>query len=266
MKDAFKKLWDPWYMDPDQVYSKQIGPLRLWTEHRGDELHVAAQIDPTVTNSAAEAAAEKPQDIEWRRWICGRDKVRLVLEPRLPDRAIVVRPLMPVTVLPKCEVEFFVSVPIQVAVRMFNGNNNDRRDICEEPTVKLSNSWFGLPVEGELCYALKTRARRRLDELRSDVNLAICPVTVRNSDSKELTFERICLRMQHLSVYSGDNHLWTNRGIMDYHGEDDMTKITFENTPPACDGARQVLAAPREPEKKNLMMRAFGNFKTMSIL
>lgn len=262
MNEFVKKLWDPWYIDPDQVYVKQVGPLHLWIEHRGDELHVASQIISAET----ETNNDKPEDIEWRRWICGKDKVRAVLEPRLPDRAIIVRPLMPVTVLPNCEVEFYVSVPIRVAVRIFNGNSNDRRDICEEPTVKLSNSWFGLPVEGELCYALKTRARRRLEELRPDINLAMCPVTVRNSHSKELTFERICLRMRHLSIYSGDNHLWTNRGILDYHGEDDLTKITFEQTPPACDGAKQVLAAPRDPEKKNLMMRAFGNFKSMSIL
>ncbi len=261
--DAPQSLWQPWLLTQETLYTPRVGPLQLWVEHREDELYIASR-RLAAGASLPEAEGDTAIDTrEWQRWVCGADPLHAVLEPRLPDRPVIVRPAMPVTVLPGQEVEFFVSIPVGVAVRGFR-DAGARMDMCEEPSVRLSSSWFGLPVEGVLCYALKTRARRRMEDLRTDVNLAICPVTIRNNDTASLTFERLCLRVQSLGIYAGEHHLWTNRGSLLHRGQETMTTITFDSAPPSCDAATRMLSAPRDPHRKTFMMRAFDSVKSMS--
>ncbi|MBM4163359.1 MAG: DUF432 domain-containing protein [Lentisphaerae bacterium] len=265
MNDALSEMWVPQTLEPGKIHAPRIGPLQLWLAHRGDELHLAAGLIDE-TDARAEAAPAQPAEADvaaWRRWVCGSRPIQIALEPRLPPRPVIVRPAMPVTVLPGEEVAFFVSIPIRVAVLCVR-DGGEPREVCEEPSVLLSNSWFGPPIEGELCYAVKTHARRHLDELRHDAHLAVCPVTIQNADSHSLTFERLCLRTQSLGIYAGTHHLWTNRGTLVYRGDDHPANITFETTPPPYDRARRLVAEPRKPHKQSRMMRAFGTFKSIS--
>jgi len=265
MSEAVCEMWVPHALEPGKIYAPRIGPLQLWLVHRGDELHLASQVIDD-TDAGAESAPDQPAEADataWRRWICGAEPIQIALEPRLPDRPVIVRPAMPVAVLPGEEVAFFVSIPIRVAVLCVR-DGGKRRDVCEEPSVLLSNSWFGPPIEGELCYAVKTRARRHLDELRRDAHLAVCPVIIQNTDSRSLTFERFCLRTQALGIYAGEHHLWTNRGTLVYRGHDNPTNITFDTNPPPYDSTKRLLTVPREPQKHSRMMRAFGTFKSIT--
>lgn len=265
MSDVLSDMWAPLALEPGRIHAPRIGPLQLWLAHRGDELHLASRMSDD-TDAGAEPAPDQPAEADtaaWRRWICGAGPIRIALEPRLPDRPVLVRPAMPVAVLPGEEVAFFVSIPIRVAVLCVR-DGGKRHEVCEEPSVILSNSWFGSPVEGELCYAVKTRARRHLDELRRDAHLAVCPVTIQNSNSRSLTFERLCLRTQSLGIYAGEHHLWTNHGTLVCRGHDGMTAMTFETVPPPYDRAERLLTERREPHKQSRMMRAFGTFKSIS--
>ncbi len=259
------EMWAPHALEPGKIHALRVGPLQLWLAHRGDEMHLAARLIDE-TDARAEPDPDQPAEADvaaWRRWVCGIRPIQIALEPRLPPRPVIVRPAMPVTVLPGEEVAFFVSIPIRVAVLCVR-DGGEQREVCEEPSVLLSNSWFGPPIEGELCYAVKTRARRHLDELRHDAHLAVCPVTIQNSDSRSLTFERLCLRTQSLGIYAGEHHLWTNHGTLVHNSHDGMTTITFETTPPPYDRAKRLLTARREIQKQSRMMRAFGTFKSIS--
>ncbi len=262
MIDRDRGIWEPWRLASDAVTARTVGPLTLWMEHRGDELHVAAQ--RAAEGGEPAPGPEKPDDLEWRRWICGPEAPRVVLEPRLPDRAVIVRPAMPVAVLPGLSVDLFVSIPVRVAVRLCAAEGEVRRDICEEPTVLLSNSWFGLPVEGQLCYALKTRARRRLEELRAAAHLAVCPVTVRNESERDLVFERLCLPAPSLRVHAGARHLWTSRAVLGYRGEETLPPLAVEAGPPAFDGAGPSLTGPRAEPKKSMVGRVTGTVRSLA--
>ena len=255
--------WEPWRMESDTVIARRIGPLTLWMEHRDDEFHLASQ---RGDEEGDETVPEKPEDLDWRRWICGTGAPRVVLEPRLPDRPVIVRPAMPVTILPGRSVDLFVSLPVRVAVRLMAEPGGTREDICEEPTVLLSNSWFGLPVQGELCYALKTRARRRLEDLRTAAHLAVCPLTVENAGPSALAFERLSIPVASLRVHAGAHHLWTSRGVLHYRGEETVPAIAFETSPPALDHAGDVLAEPRTVTKQNLARRVLGSVRAVTRL
>ena len=257
--------WSAWEIEGGDRSRLDVGPVRIWIERIGDEFHYASCRFADGDGALRAEPGEKPGNTEWNRWICGGKPLKCRVKPLLPPRPLIVRPFMPVQVIPGEAVEFFVSIPVWLGICILpEGQEAGERMLVEEPTVTLSNSWFGLPVDGELCYALKTRARRRLEDLRPDSHLAVCPLTIRNQADRMLTFERLCLRVQHLGVYEGMSHLWTNHGTMLYRGEDAMTGIVFDSGPPARDGAGRLLAPPREAIRHGAMQRAIGTFKTLA--
>jgi hypothetical protein len=63
-------------------------------------------------------------------------------------------------------------------------------------------------------------------------NLAVCPVLIRNQAFVDLDFQRICIRVEYLSVYRGRTRLWTNLVEVQFHGEDlNSTIITGRGAP-----------------------------------
>ncbi len=255
-------LWSELTLGGDATRCLTIGPLTIWLKRQFDELHYAAQVQaPGSALTVPEGT--NPEGCEWKRWVCGPGDFHCRIMPVLPPRAVVVRPAMTVQVLPGQSVEFYVSIPVWLALQIEPEGPATPLTLLEVPTITLSNSWFGTPVDGELCYALKTRARRRLEELRSDVHLAVCPLTLKNSAPGPLIFERLCLRVQHMSLYAGASHLWTNHGRLVYRGEESMTEFTFDDGPPACDAAGQRLAVPRAPVRQGTVLRALHNFKSI---
>lgn len=261
--NAGHTLWQDRPLNEGIVFSVQAGPLRIWLQRWRDEFHYASKRLDTVNNSVSLSGDQKPDDIAWNRWICGKGGDPVChLTPVLPPRPVIVKPAMPLQVMPGETVALFVSIPIWVRISLTTAGGS-AVELMEEPTQILSNSWFGRPVEGELCYALKTMARRRLEDLRADVHLAVCPLTIKNEAQKTLHFDRLCLRLQFLSLYAGATHLWTNHGTLINRGEDVMTGLRVEAEPPALDGATRMLSGPREIARRGAVQRAFNSMKTM---
>jgi hypothetical protein len=209
-------------------------------------------------------SADKPDDIEWHRWI-GHVKATTVctLTPVLPPRPVIVKPAMPLQVLPGGHLDLFVSVPVWVRISLKDEASEKTVDLLEEPTVVLSNSWFGLPVDGELCFALKTSARRRLEDLRPDVYRAVCPLTIRNETEKTFGFDRLCIRVQYLGLYAGESHPWTNHGTLLYRGDETVDGVRFDPGAPAFDQASRLLSSPRETPRRGGVQRAFDSIRTL---
>ncbi len=250
-------------MADGETFTLQAGPLHIRLERWRDEFHYASE--RAVPNRAAPAAGNGNQTTEWKRWICGNGPVTCRLKPLPPPRAVVVRPAMPLQIIPGAAVELFVSIPVWVRVCLtMDDKPTQEISLFEEPTVVLSNSWFGTPVDGELCYASKTRARRRLEELRPDAHLAVCPLTLRNESAEPLIFERLCVRLQYVSLYAGDTHLWTNHGVLDYRGEDSASSLRFADGPPTGDGVPRQLAEPRDTYRRGGAQRALDSIRNMS--
>jgi len=263
---AAETAWEPIPMGGTTAATRSIGPLQVWVSRWQDECRVAVRRDALDVCGERRPPADKPDDIEWHRWIGNLEAtVVCTLTPVLPPRPVIVKPAMPLQVLPGERLDLFISIPVWVRLSLKDESSQKTVDLLEEPTVVLSNSWFGLPVDGELCYALKTRARRRLEDLRPDLHRAVCPLTIRNETANTFGFERLCVRLQYLSLYAGDTHLWTNHGTLVYRGDAHAGGVKFDSGAPALDQASALLSGPREKIQRGGMQRAFDSIKTMGV-
>jgi hypothetical protein len=258
MMQEDQKIWGVQKLVAGAVALHRIGPLTIWLERSEDEWHYAFS---RKEMDLGHKGAEKPENIEWNRWVCGHGDLDLELTPAMPPRPVVVRPVMPVQILPGQRVDFFISIPIYVSGVIFDRAKGKRVTAFEEPTVVLSNSWYGLPSNGTLCYALRTRARRTLDALRMDPHLAVCPIELVNESAKPLLFERILLRTSLLGLYAGRLHVWTSPARLLYRGEDPLPELIYHNEPPQYDGAGDCLSVPRELIKTGMFDRAMGGIR-----
>jgi hypothetical protein len=204
---------------------------------------------------------QPPGDLEWRRWIVGGKTENIRLLPVMPDRAIVVRPEVSLEILPGQEAVFFVSVPVWVRV---TPPDSGEVTLCEEPTVVLSNIWFGDPMSGELCYSVQTRARRSIADTDARPHRAVCPVRIKNGSTSPLDFQRLCLRVQHLKTFDGDLQPWTNEVKVTYRGEQHESRVEYDHGPPTHRKVGELLSEARTPVAHSLIKRSFSTLKVFT--
>ncbi|UCF17103.1 MAG: hypothetical protein JSW59_06510, partial [Phycisphaerales bacterium] len=133
-------------------------------------------------------------------------------------------------------------------------------ELCEEPSVDLSNTWFGDPMSGELGYSLRSRARREISETRAEPHRALCPVTIRNTSPEQVKVERFCVHVAHLGVYPGESRLWTNGVQIAFRGEAEVSQVEYSEQPPGYEETGNVLSYPRTPVRTTLLKRSLGGF------
>ena len=260
--------WESVTIEPNATLRRGIGPFRLWVRREGDEWHVATEHEPTdlPANNDAGASANlgvPSEGLEWHRWVVGETSDTLLLKPAMPDRPVVVRPEYSVRVPPKQHAVFYVSIPIWVQVTVGDGN----LVLCEEPTVMLSNIWFGNYASGELCYSLQTRARRDVGDTEQHSHRAVCPVKVTNSAKTELDFQRLCIRVGHLRILERNGRLWTNQVNVTFRGEDEESRIDYGKGKRTSKGnsAERMLAEPRDPPEGSIIRKSFRNLRFLNI-
>lgn len=256
------QFWKPYTLKQDQTLEVCLGPLTLWI-HRGErEWHIASEKKPREearkTIRIADGGFEPGRD--WMRWIINEPQERVQLSPTMPDRPLIVRPEMPVCLLPKQSVQFFVGIPIWVSISI----GKHFQSITELPTAVLSNSWFGPVTEGELCYALKTTAKLTPENLLPHPHRAAFPLEIRNLSTERLNFERLCLRMNSLNIYQGNNRMWTNKGRVSYRGEEKWSRVAYTGTAPEFDEAGKRLGKARQPSTRGLFFKTFDTWKPFS--
>jgi hypothetical protein len=163
---------------------------------------------------------------------------------------------VPVKIPSGREALFFVGVPLWVRI---TAGDADTVHLSEEPSVKLSNIWFGDPMSGDLCYSLRTRARRSISDSQVEPHRAVCPVTIRNAAPVQVDVERFCVHVAHLSIYAGKSRLWTGGVQITFKGEDETSQVEYSGKPPTYEGVDRVLSEPRVPVKKRLLKRSLGS-------
>lgn len=191
----------------------------------------------------------------WKRWAFHQEDEEVALRPVLPDRPLVVRPQSPLTLAPKNEVLFFVSIPMWIQISLGRKNPLVIESI---PTTVLSNTWFGLPTEGELCYALKSGASRTLAQSNPALNRMICPLLLRNVSPEPLPVTKLSLPTAFFSVYRGKTRFWTNEMVLSYHGHNRFGGVHPGIQAPTHEPILETLSPPRENFKEGLVRRTFG--------
>jgi hypothetical protein len=255
-------IWKPQKIQSNQCLQGQVGPLRLWIKQVIDELHIAFERLPDPESIVETKALEpmddlEPEGLDWGRWIVGTNSDTVQLTPLTPDRPIVVRPEMPVKIPTNEEALFFVGFPIWVRIAIVKSQQLNLFDI---PSIVLSNIWFGDPMSGELCYSLRSRARRQVVDSEPRPHRAICPLRIRNSAPVQLDVERFCVHVGHLRIYHGSKQLWTNEIGITFKGESEASQVNYIQTPPSFEPVQKVLSEARTALKKPLLKRSLNSF------
>ncbi len=267
--DALRhRLWEPRQLSSENWYQARIGPLAIWLRRSQEDWYVAHEREPGHGEAeAAPAPLHLAQSrvavdrLTWNRWVAGKEAAQVRLVPCLPDRAVVIRPRYPLNVPRGKEVLFFVSLPVWTRVLVGQAG---AEMLCELPTVVLNNTWFGDPITGELCYSLKTKVLRQIDMVEQHAHLAVCPVLIRNQAFVDLDFQRICIRVEYLSVYRGRNRLWTNLVEVQFHGEDLNSTIITGRGAPEFERTAEKLSDARLPTERSLLKKSFSFLKALT--
>lgn len=255
-------LWNPFEVRLNQVYQWRLGPWRLWLECSEKDWRLIAEAD--IEEDEAMIVAEEcdtPEDKEWRRWMTNETSRVAHLTPVMPDRPVVVRPEAPIRILPRVSALFYVSVPVWIRIAVGRGKETT---LIETPTMTLSNTWFGGYDSGEICYALRTLARREIGPEQVSPYRAICPVMLRNAADEPLEFTRFCLRVNFLKIFEGAGHLWTNETRVVFRGADRSSRISYSASPPEVEAVGPMLSDSRRPVNQGILRLNFDSLLALT--
>lgn len=240
----------------------QIGIVRFWIRRESEEWLIAfEETQDSLRQPIAGRELEAPEGLQWNRYVAGKAS-RIVVHPVLPDRPIVIRPSSPVKILPDKGSQYYIHVPVWVAI--LDGGPKSQTLLAEHQGSFLSGTWFGDPVDGELCYSFTSELYKTPDEREDLPLMAVCPLKIRNGSSSTLDFQRICVRVPHLDLYTGERYLCTNEVELVYRGPD-QSQITFRENPPGPERDLKRISPPRIPLNRSVIKKSFDYFRSLSL-
>lgn len=247
-----QQLWGSLELTADQHKYWQLGDLQLWILKRDQDVWIGYQYHEDG-KQAAEEHPDPPEDLEWRRWAMKNDVDMLKISPVFHDLPLVVHSEYPLKVSPGTKIQIYTRVPIWVKITDVDSGYQ----LIEIPSVPLSRTWFGSPVEGELCYFATTKARRDLSKIMPKPYLVACPILIINKSGDDLDFSNFCYRVERLSIYRHDNALWADETQIVYQGDDLNSDIIMTGRLPEGISKKELMAKPRKPVHKSLTTRTF---------
>ena len=262
--------WGTFEFDDDDAGRWDVGPSTLWLhrsehswylvhsedEERGDQ---TASVDrPRPISETALSLDKLPDGIMVARYSFEKMDRQLSIMPALADRAVVVQPEVPLYVLPDEQVTIYVSTPLWMRLEV----GTQKRLLREVASHRPSDTWFGPSTrDGELCYALKTKARLRLQDLQARMHRAVTPIRVKNNSGGALNIDRVQLPVQYLSLYEGGkNLLWTESLTLEREPGGELTTVRFDRETPREAGDLTLLRGPRIEVRTNVITRTFSSF------
>jgi len=229
-----------------------LGPLHVWIQRKYEEIWIAHGYEEEL--SALEKPEETvPEGIGWSRWACTAPDRPIQFTPVFPDLPIVVGSEFPLKVSTGARLRIYTRVPVWLRITL----ENPGYQLTEIPTVRLSKTWFGTPLEGELCYWLTTKARRDLSQVEKKPFVVNCPIWIINDAEEELNFEKFCFRVERLGIHRFEDELWAGETKIVHQGEELNSEITMTGKLPSGPGRGVQLSKPRNPVQKSLATRTF---------
>ena len=256
-------IWEAFTVEESVCYFRKIGPVRLWIRKQLDEWNIGWDYVSTNTHGISEQTLDtvNDTDIGWHRKVVRKNQNTVKLVPVMPDRPVVVKPESELKIVKNAGATFFVRIPLWLKVVT---RANSLETLYEIPTVVLSNTWFGEPDDGELCYSMKTFARRSLTGVEPQPHLAICPIHIKNNADVDLIFKRLCIQVNHLGIYQSGSEMWANPLSVQFRGEDKESSVKYEDSAPKTDKEVTLIGQPRKKHVRGFARKSFDTFKFLS--
>ncbi len=260
------EMWQPMAVAESATRHWQLGACDAWIRHQGPEWRIAVRSgdDVMATRAPVVDHAPAPDNATWIRCISPDAAMALRVMPRLPDRPVISRPDHALSLMPGAECRFFIGIPAFLSFRL-EGHGQDFQ-LHETAATTLSKSWAGSVVEGDLCYALRTTAKREVAELVPAAHRIVCPVEIRNRSAETLSLSRLTLPMGALDVFLGTTRLWANAIEATYLGDGEWSRLRPLPGPPPYDQAGLLLGPARNPADQGHLVPFFSELRTLAHL
>lgn len=184
----------------------------------------------------------------------------LVVAPALPIKPVVLKN-SGMRILPGQSMRFFVKVPLNL--QFFHTDALADYFITEYPLIRLSDTWFGEPDEGETAFALGSHYQKDPELLAPLPWEAVCPVHITNHSTLLLEVQRLIIRVDNLAILSTSHGLMTSLVDIEYRGREQISSATYRLDKNVHGDSHQQLAAPRLSSGKSSMMINFHFIKNI---
>lgn len=242
-----------WNVEETTIYVQRIA---------GDWMMARDESKERVKVFESRIVSSLPLNLEWKRWALEGDIDEVRFWPAFPDRPLVVKTRIPVIVPPDTSVTLYINLPLWLNVSI--GTGKQSYSLENIGPTKLSNTWYGTQFEGQLCYALKSRARRALEDLEEHALRAVCVFHIRNRSTHSLPVERIRILPEHLSLFESNGRLYTSSVTVTFEHSDDGAKIAYHPSyPNLLEGAKILREADKPFRRGSLLDRLI--FKPLGI-
>lgn len=173
----------------------------IWNKQTDAELKMPIKVGKTSSD-------EQLLDDDCSRYILAATNEVLEIEPSLADRAMIVKPAIPLIVSPNEQIEMFVSTPLWLTVLIPSKD----KPIADIPFWRPSDSWFGPSTQtGDLCYSKYTDAKLDESLLELRAYRATTKVMLTNELEEPLVLERLNLPVPALKLYvDKSNRFWSD--------------------------------------------------------
>lgn len=255
-----KELWgDRPPPRPGETERTVIGPLVFWIHRVENELWLTHR----HLQEGEDAPEEAGDDAEWSRWAMKDAPHHLRILPVFPDRPLVVKPEHPFTLLRRAEARVYTRIPLWVRIEAVDQDRGQGVQLVEIPSERLSETWWGDFMDGELAYWVRTKARPELRIGLLEPHMAMCTLQLTNRSEDDLRVEKLSLRVEHLSIFEMDGRLWAEEVHVSYRGEAEGSDITMRDEPPReAAGAREL--SPARAQTRSFRARTFARLKALS--
>jgi hypothetical protein len=261
---ALRAPWGIVSLASGKPVRRTFGPRELWLQFVQGEIRLA---DRVVADPVEDGGDAPPPDEtrDWSRWALpgetasrplpgasevgkgGGSSPSVVLRPALPDRPLIVQPEVPFSLLPRAEARIFIRVPLLIRVEVELPGAPAPTLLRTLPTLELSDTWWGGFLKGEPCSWLPTTARREVTDDLLEPHLVICPMALVNQSRSDLRVEKLCLRVEHLSLYADRRGFWADESRVRYHGDAEGSQIDMSGQPPEEATSPVRISAPPAP-------------------
>ncbi|MFP4329756.1 MAG: hypothetical protein ACLFP6_03465 [Spirochaetaceae bacterium] len=251
-----KGVWGPVELSVGETTHRQIRRLRLWIRREAERWLYASDLVDGAGVETVVSRARKASELPWQSILgVGRTEVRL--EPALPDKPVLLKAQKPVQVLPDGVLSLVVAVPVwarlEAGVTIFEAES--------EPMLR---TWFGDAQAGESAYAMEIEDWMVGSTPGKGAAHVHVPLKIRNESQSLLSFQRLLVRVVHLSIYGEDSILFTNDVSVTFRSVTQYSQISFSNKSSLDGGGGRLLQEPREKVSDNLIRRSFLFFRGLT--
>lgn len=214
-------------------------------------LRAALDREPgTEIDQVPSPVSDVPGSLHWRSVVGTAGSPRLVIRPRVPDKSFVIRFAEPLDLAAGASWTIQGRVPLWVEVLA------DQTTVIDEPSVPFTQTWFGGPQTGRVCYRADTEFPIRPPWPPVGMLSAGVSVTVRNQTKKSYSFGRMAVPVEQSAVLrsEADGFLQLWDAVALYSGED---RLELSMTAPKPPLKAVELSPPRRSPAEVMLERSF---------